>query len=445
MGFKWSKIVLVSMLVLAMFASISFATTARVRSLANSGDYMSDDSNVNRWISTLPAYANQVGAEVGTYNGFGSLSDTRGLSWNFRAGDYGTYRITLNEHTIDSPGFWMINPFYSSFTPSNAGNLGGPGAPGYTPINTWDVAGGWEIGENHMIGVNFTRSRFSYESTGSPDTTISNSWTSLGLGYSFTNNEDLAIDAVANIGFAGGEWQFGPNATKFEYDAKSAFDIAGRVFWDWKDNITVPVIAEFISQDYSIKPPNQVGSGVPNGDKNTAFGLGAGVNMDVNQDHMLIFAAEYVYYKWEYSNPGGTTGADSLAEMTMQAFPTLRLALESSITSWLTTRVGAARHQTKVKYTSNTGKEIDITADDSPSNNVPIGGFAVPGWAGFSSGDFESFEWFLGLGFNVAEWTIDMELNHETPFSLGYWLTGYSGFFNGGPGPVYRISATYNY
>ena len=57
-----------------------------------------------------------------------------------------------------------------------------------------------------------------------------------------------------------------------------------------------------------------------------------------------------------------------------------------------------------------------------------------------------SFEWFLGAGFNVAEWTIDMELAPETPFSMGWWLHGYSAFERADDyGPIARISGTYNF
>ena len=66
---NWSRIALASCLVLMVGASIASATTARVRSLANVGDYISDDSAVNRWYSTLPSFGNQINAEMGQWNG----------------------------------------------------------------------------------------------------------------------------------------------------------------------------------------------------------------------------------------------------------------------------------------------------------------------------------------------------------------------------------------
>ena len=65
---------------------------------------------------------------------------------------------------------------------------------------------------------------------------------------------------------------------------------------------------------------------------------------------------------------------------------------------------------------------------------------------GFPTPSIDEFEWFLGVGFTVAEWTIDCELEHQTPFSVGYWLTGYSYWEQDeSSGPVARISAVYNY
>ncbi len=437
MSNHWSKIVLVSMLVLALGASLAFGTTTRVRSLANTGDYYSDDSNVHRWYSLLPSYANQLTAEVGTFNGLGSLGNTRALSWTHKC-KYGTYRISLNENQLDMPGLWSANPFFTMFTPGMvAMNTLGPGnpgfsAPGITPINTWDLAGGWDVGENMSVGLSVTRSRWNYEVTGGGagvDTSASNSWTTVGAGLSWGNNEDLAVDLAVNVAFAGGSLE-GPAGTMQEWDSKSAFDVAGRAFYDWTDNVTVPVNAEFVSAEYSGKS-SVAPYPLPNGDKVTAFKLGVGLNVDVNSSNMLVFAAEVGQHKWEYSNPD-TNGA-TVTEIKTLFLPTLRLALESQVTSWMTTRIGAARHMGNTKATTNSGTETKTT------DGVP---FAIGSSYPFDS---NTFEWFLGVGFTVAEWTIDLELTEEAPFSLGYWLTGYSAYPTGGQGPVARISGVYNY
>ena len=424
---KWSRIALASCLVLMVGASIASATTARVRSLANVGDYISDDSAVNRWYSTLPSFGNQINAEMGQWDG-NSLTDTRGLGWIHACGDdgkWGTYRISLNENALDHPGFWMGNPFYQNHLPGSSGFLGA-GSPTFddTPMNKWDLAGGWELGESMALGLSITQSKWDAEDTAA-DAKASSSFFTIGGGFSWTNNDKMVFDATATFGTAGGEQTVG--ATKIEWDSSTAFDIAARLFYDWKDNVTVVPVAEYSSSDYSLK--SSAGPiALPNGDKTTDFMLGVGLNMDVNQDNMIVLALEYMHQEFEYSNPDTT--AASLDKITAQYLPTIRLALETQVTSWLTTRIGAAKYLVSIESESIGGDKLKATAGAPTFNPAQI----TP----------NGFDWFLGCGFNIAEWTIDLELASETPFNLGYWLTGYTNYATAS-GPVTHIAAVWNY
>jgi hypothetical protein len=433
---KWSRIALASFLVLMVGASIASATTARVRSLANVGDYISDDSAVNRWYSTLPSFGNQVNAEMGVWDG-ASLTDTRGLGWIHACGDngkWGTYRISLNENAVDHPGFWMGNPFYSVHVPGNGGPYNDPLASGGwedTPMNRWDIAGGWELGENIALGLSITESKWSAEDTGA-DAEASNTFKTIGAGFSWTNNDKMVFDASVTFGMAGGDATVGTGATatSFEWDSSTAFDIAARLFYDWKDNVTVVPVAEYASSDFSLKQTSPAATTIPtpNGSKITDFMLGVGLNMDVNQDNMVVLALEFMHRTWEDSNPD--SAGTALDTQTWNYLPTVRLALETQITSWLTTRVGAAKYIGSVEVKTNNGDKTKL----SPGTpTVFTGGDSLPG-----------FDWFLGCGFNVAEWTIDLELASETPFNLGYWLTGYSNYSTAA-GPVTHIAAVWNY
>jgi hypothetical protein len=430
---NWSKIALASVVVLTLGAAAANATTSRVRSLANAGDYFSDDSAVHRWYSTLVSFANQVNAEMGQWS-TGSLFDTRGLGWNFAAGEdgkYGTYRITLNEASLNHPGFWIGNPFYQNHAPQESGfpfvgDLEFPYEE--APINRWDIAGAWELGETMALGVSITQSKWSIESTevGS-EFEADNSWLVLGAGFTWTNNENSVLDVLANFGMAGGEYTEGTGAATetLEWDSNTAFEIAARMFYDWKEDITIVPVVDFATSEYSqtftATPPSPLTT--PNGQKTTDFMVGVGMNMDVNQDNMLIFALEWMNHTTEYANPD--TAAASPKEVSANYLPTIRLALESHITSWLTTRIGAAKYLVTWTAESVDGSEFKVTPG-TPDTIAP-----------------PSFDWFLGCGFTFSEWTVDLELAHETPFGLGYWLTGYDGAWD--YGPVGRISALYNY
>jgi hypothetical protein len=441
---NWSKIVLVSMLAVAI-AAPAFATTARVRSLANTGDYLSDDSNVFRWYSTLPSYANMVQAEIGTWNdgwiysgSDGELFNSRALGFNYACGEdgkWGTYRISLLENAPDDPGYYLVNPFFQLMA-LTIGADNNPAPFDTTPVNKWDLAGGWEIGENSVLGFAFTRSSFKIEDQQSdPQVESSVSWTTLGFGYTFTNNEDLIIDASFTYATAGGELTLtatpAPDPSQWEWDKNSAFDIAARLFWDWKDYVTLVPVFDYAQSEYLVKSNASTQPTGNLGNKTKALLFGIGMDLEVNGSNTLVFAAEYNWIKFEPSQPDTTSPS-----FTISVFPTFRLALESEITSWLTTRVGALHRNTTF---TDTDSNLDFKFTNNSLDSYDLSQLTLS--------DFDSaFEWFLGAGFNVAEWTIDMELAPETPFSMGWWLHGYSAFERADDyGPIARISGTYNF
>lgn len=438
---NWSKVLLVSLVIMALFASMAFASTSRVRSLASTGDYITDDSNVFGWYSVLPMYANQVNAEVGQWFGQGTLSDTRAMSLNYACGEegkWGTYRLSLNENMLDHPGLWMANPFFSMLLPGSAVVTGPSSGFALTPANKWDLAGGWEVGEDLLLGVSFTRSSWSFESS-DPDTTADQSLTTIGAGATWTNNEDLTTDFTFTFASSGGEGTFGgTDPVVVEWDSGTAFELAGRAFWDWKDYATLVPVVRFQTAEYSLKDnqdPTFIG-GPGTGDKYTNFLLGVGCNIDVNTDNLLIIAAEFNSMKWEMANGPDDTVPDNVAqEISTTYLPTIRMALETAINSWMTTRVGAQKHLGTFKVTEVDGDETEWEVG------------AEEGFLGISPIFSDGFEWTLGLGFNVAEWTIDLELADDAPFSTFYWVTGYTGYDADGEeeGPVTRISATYNF
>ena len=151
------------------------------------------------------------------------------------------------------------------------------------------------------------------------------------------------------------------------------------------------------------------------------FLIGAALNMDVNSNNMLIFAAELENGSIKDSKPG----PDNQFEISWLTLPTFRIALESDINSWLTTRVGAYKMMTKYTVKNDAGDETSATG---PNNEV-----FFP----------QDYNFFLGAGFHLGEWDIDANINPEMPFRLGYWLTGF-GVQDPDP-PIYRVSGVYRY
>ena len=107
---SFGKVFVVSLVIVALTAPLAFGTTARVRSLARSGDYLNDDSNVFRWYATLPSYSNLVMAEVGTYSGYDAESQALGVTYACgEDGQYGTFGVFLM-HNITDDGFYKTTP-----------------------------------------------------------------------------------------------------------------------------------------------------------------------------------------------------------------------------------------------------------------------------------------------------------------------------------------------
>lgn len=159
-----------------------------------------------------------------------------------------------------------------------------------------------------------------------------------------------------NFGNAGGKMADGTNTS--EWDSKTAFDILGRLFYDWQDNVTVVPVVEYTQSEYSLSV-SPVALTPPNGEKLTDFLFGLGLNMDVNEDNMLVFALEFMRRKYEYANPD--TVAAAYASTTWNYTPTVRLALESDITTWFTTRIAAVKYLGNVTDESNGGDKYKVT------------------------------------------------------------------------------------
>jgi len=207
----------ICLLALAM-ASPALATTSRVISLAGTGDYINDDSNVFRWYGVLPSYANLVMSEVGTYVMNNATDQALGLTYSCgENGRYGTWGIFLMRNVSDM-GFLVFSPI-RALSPGEAYN------PETTnPVNKLALAFGKEFGKL-AVGLNFTRSDESIENKQTtPSSTTSSSYTTIGAGV----RADLGEKAYADVAITYAR----PSADTVDFDKKTALDFAGRLFYE---------------------------------------------------------------------------------------------------------------------------------------------------------------------------------------------------------------------
>ena len=410
------KVFVVSMIVVAMTAPVAFATTARVNSLAGTGDYLNDDSNVFRWYATLPSYSNLVMAEVGSFDGYSAYDQALGFTYACgEDGAYGTWGIFLMSHL-------MADAFYSQV--SHLAPPMGDDIPG-VPVNKFAIHWGKEL-DGLAIGLAFTRSDKGEEDTtpddplpASPNYNIS--YTTLGAGLRTDVGENAYADFAVTMGLAGGGM-----TDSTEFDKKMSLNFAGRMFWEWKEYATIIPVIDFGMYEFALDNGDPYSGG--HGEKGNWFNVGFACNMDVNTNNMLLFGVEVAKVKYEPSLPD--TSDNDWAETSFWVLPSIFLGLETDVKPWLTVRMAARKTLWK-----DTEKEIDGGEDMETGAD---------------------FDWFLGCGFHVAEFDIDCEVGPEAPFSLGYWMTGNSAYDQDYYGwndeaqpsvnaPITRISATYHF
>lgn len=418
--FKISRVLIISLLVV-MMAVPAFATTSRVRALADASSYINDDSDIFRWYGTLPSYSRIVMAEAGqAYSEglgpvYGADTEYQALGFTHDWGEdhwLGTWGVFLLHNSIEDMSFYGYNPLVTT-----------GGVPTTKFVFTW----GQEIEDLFAFGLQFTRSEASVENEPAAVGDMTSSFTTLGAGIRLDLGESAYADAAFTYGTAGGDMTVAgtggaPPQTGDLWANSTSFDIEGRLFWEWMDDVTVVGVAQFVSFDYLTEAANQ-STTTSGGATGTNILLGASLDMDVNTNNMLIFATEVEFGSAE---PSKIISADTSTpkEINAVVLPTFRIALESDINSWLTTRVGARKTMAKVetKYATATGERTVTTTG--------------PGLGG-------DFLWSLGAGFHVGDWDLDVHFDHDVPFRLGYWITG---FGTGDPDPpIMRASGTYRF
>lgn len=406
---RFSKVLILSLLVVGLCAPMALATTSRVQALAGASQYLNDDSDIFRWYGTLPSYSKMVMAEAGAFStGDGASSQALGFTHNWGEDHWlGTWGVFLLQNSVEDGSFFAYNPLP---TPGF-----GPTVDQPVPSTKFALAWGKDLGKL-ALGFMFTRSQASFEPP--VGDTVDNNFTTFGGGLRWDMNENMYGDGAVTFGFAGGEPVAGVS-----WDKKSSADIEARLFWEFMDNASLVPYFGYQMADYGLD------EAAPSGDKWSQWNVGAAFDFDVNTNNLLIFAADVSGFNWKYSKGDGDN-----SEVSMFVFPKFYVALESDVTSWFTFRVGATKTMTKTTITVPTGEEYAFTYP------IDVQAFFEGEGEVVQLGDFT---WHLGGGFHVGEWDIDAVFSHELPFRLGYWLTGYGSQLD--EELVSRVSATYRF
>ena len=415
------KKLILAILVIAV-AMPAFASDTRVRALGSmTAPFIEDDSNVFMWPATLVNYANLVTVTAGYYDvvrwgddtGYYDSEMTAKFGLTYGLGEdnrFGVFGIWWQEHT---------------YGPNNWGLWAGPG-PDFSEdiFNKWNVM--WALAfETIDIGISFNRADEMVKFESSDPATYPDedmiSYTTLGLGFAMELGDATNLDLAFDYTTVGYTYQNGDTEI-WEVDSKSAMALRGRMFYEWTDIITWVPYINYRTGNLSVKS-NETTMPVDQcwGLKGFEFDLGLAANLNVNDDNLIIVGIEpYGLYKGEPSECGSDAGS---GEISMTILPGFVFGLESDVKEWLTFRAGCSKALVKVTVKDEAG---GIT-DELNLTGAP-------------------FEWQLGLGFHVGDFDIDMLLNKEVPFSMGYWITGFSPEEGDDAGtPIGMISMTYSF
>jgi len=421
---RFFAITLAAILVAAV-AAPSMATESRLQAMGGVGKYVEDDANIFDWPATLPSYANLFIVDLHEEYGMYGLTKSIG-----EYGDYGTFGIFFNED-MDGPNDYYMDVDLD-WANSSAFN---------TWLDTkWMLVYGYEIDENMSIGLKFIRASENREME--MDTLTledKRSYTTIGASFRMEATEDMYFDIGFDYTMASrtdnmvGYFPDGAMEDpcgEISEDPGYDMNFRGRVFYNWTDMITlVPYVGFRMSEfDYAYEDEECAGWDDYDmyGMKGMQFNLGIAANMRVNEDNLIVFAIEpFKYTKMEpvryYEDPEDAEndfdGEFSGYERTMPGFI---LGLESDVRDWLTIRTGCTKMLTTMGGEYTEGDETgEATWDDA------------------------DFDWYLGAGFHVGDFTIDCMIDRDVPFQMGYWLTGMNGYREGSDQPIYRISTIY--
>lgn len=418
--------------VAAMLASPAMATKSRLTAMGHVNRYVEDDYNIFAWPATLPSYANVLlinlinddyyheglEGEFYTQNGY---SGNAGWYGNGVSAMFGLIKGLGEDNQYGTLGLFFMEV---------AGGLNPVGEIDDDLDYLWDHQDlfAWPVYNKYSLmygysmdglsfGLSFSRSDEGAEmEVMDVKGEIHQAYTTIGAGVRF----DVGEDAYADLAFDYGMASYTEKPTpwgEISQDAASTIGIKARAFYEYSEYLTIVPFFGFKWWDFSLQADSSGYFDAPCwGNKGLGFDFGIGTDWSVNDENTIIFAIEpYSYWKTE---PSQCDDGPSI-EGKMVTFPRFQLALESEITDWLTFRTGCIKDNTKY--------EINVTEDDVESTYS------------FTEADFN---WFFGLGFDVADFEFDCVVHEAVPFSLGYWLTGYRPASDTET-PVWMISAKY--
>ncbi|MBU1576017.1 MAG: hypothetical protein KKG02_05830 [Candidatus Edwardsbacteria bacterium] len=418
--------ILAAVVMLLGVANVTFATQSRVVSLGKAWMYDGDFEDIYFYPNLTASYPRMIVAELGTYPAGFSYNGSAAITFANEEQTWGVAGLDINHkitnedefNTLITTAFGM-NPVDNKWHLFYARDLGG-------------LSAGLHIARA-AYAETFTNSDTVSGSLHQDNSTSAGIWDfNFGLGYSPMENME------ANLGFSFKTYSFSdeinwtwPGATPavtpysetLESDGGSGIDVALRVLYGMSDNFKlVPTAGLSMSSiGYKLSSTDTLFLGVyPEGGEMSTFDFwaGFGANYTPVENVRVIGGLDFGISSTTIEDTTGVLGIGVAEEKySTFLFPGFSAAVEADVLKWLTLRIGASKDIAKTTETTTTSANTVI--EDTYTSAAYHFGF--------------------GLGFKFNKLCIDVKLNDESPYELGYLM---SGAVNA---PFTQVSATYKF
>ncbi len=418
-------------------ANMAVATQTRVNTLGKAWMYDGDFEDIYFYPNAMISYPRMMVGELGTFPTDFQNNGSAAITFANEEQTWGVAGLDINHAITNEDGFNALLT----------------GAFGMAPVsNKWHLFYAKNIG-GLSAGLHIARaayaSTYTYSDTlstlGTPAEDNESSagiWDfNFGLGYSPMENME------ANLGFSFKTYSFlyeenltwpgvtpavTPYTETIESDGGSGIDVALQVMYGMSDNfklvptagLSMSSIGYKISDTDTLILPDLQGGEMSTFD----FWAGFGANYTPIENVRVIGGLDFGISSTTIEDTMGVLGTTAgLTEEKISTFmfPGFSAALEADVLKWLTIRLGAskdiAKNTTTTTTSANTETETTYTSAD--------------------------YHFGFGLGFKFNRLNIDVKVNDNAPYSLGYFM---SGIDNGGVVPTHTepitlVSATYKF
>lgn len=433
-----------TLLVLALMAimfGMAAATETRVATFGPASMFINDYTDIYFLPANAVYYPRLIAAEMGA--SFPVASDT---GWS-----YGSAAMLFSnaEQTFGVVGFDINHDIEGSeFLTNAAANWGIP-----QPDNRFHVfyakklnnltAGlhiGW-AGASMDTTYSDTNNAYTYKGEGSSSLWLingevmmevnENTSAELGVGLKMQSfkGEESENWRDPTLGWAGVNYTQG-----VESDGGMGLDLELRAEYGMSDNLKLIPIIGFGTNNIGYKTTGTWTGFVAEGGKISAsnFGGAFGGNYKPAENVTIVGGLFIGSGKETIEDTTGTFGTANMKseETSTFTFPGFCAGLEVDLLKWLTLRAGAAKslEKTTVKFEELHG--VNLNTMESTNTAAP-------------------YYYAFGLGFKFGKLAIDAKLNNNTPYSLGYFISGIdypTGMMVGiGTEPITSVGMTYSF